>query len=178
MKFEVAETHQNSIDTRLQSYIESTAENIDLVKSMASHTSLKTDLNNADIEYEIVDEFKRDYAGIRGGEDIEIGTYESPNGNGIIYFAEYGTQVGVDDYRIITYQYTSQPSKTDVIDAELIDQIESKFGEFGHLDAEFTCWECGRDTHVLDVDSEKYRESGTPKLRQIVDIAKDKCCCR
>jgi hypothetical protein len=177
MKYEIPDFQNNSIETRLQSYIESTAENIGLLERVANHTSMKTNLANADIEYKIVDEYKRDYAGIGGGENIEIGEYESPNGNGTIHFAEYSTRIAIDDYHIITYLYTSKPSKSDVIDAELMKQIETKFGKFGGLDAEFTCWECGMDTHVLDVDSAKYRESETKKLRQIVDIAKQKCCC-
>jgi hypothetical protein len=59
----------------------------------------------------------------------------------------------IDDYTVEKLYFNRKPSKKAVETMQSIIDLENNF-YFQHLKEVFTCWECGRDVHWLDVDGD------------------------
>lgn len=63
----------------------------------------------------------------------------------------------VDDVYEWFYQFNHNPSGNDIKTAILIEKLESLF-EAKSIKEEFTCWECGRKIHWLDIKGDLYEK--------------------
>jgi len=159
------------MDSRVESYLEAVDNNIGLLSR--STGGIKSALDENGIEYEVVDSMTRDYAGMSGGETMEVIKYDAQSMSGNVYAVQYTSRVAIDDVQTVVLQFDSKPSKTDVKTAEAVRSTRTEF-EFGSLSESFNCWECGKETHVLDaLDNDS---SGASRIVKIEELAKE-CYC-
>jgi hypothetical protein len=128
-------------DLRTQKYINSIKENIGFIdekhgwdeeKNMTEIFTLKGWLNTSNIDIGKTTEGK--------------------------WCAQYSIRTDIDDYDVGKLYFNHKPTRTDINTAELISEIELKFF-LQDITPVFTCWECGRQVHWLDIEGnlkEKY----------------------
>ena len=63
----------------------------------------------------------------------------------------------VDDWHEVIYYFNHRPSGKDIKTAILIDKLETLF-ETKSIKEEFTCWECGRKIHWLDIEGDLFEK--------------------
>lgn len=80
-------------------------------------------------------------------EDIEVGKLSDGR-----WIVQYGQRIDIDDYDITRMYFSKKPDVNIVKTAHLIEKIENYFLINGYDKTSFSCWECGHQTHWLDVD--------------------------
>jgi hypothetical protein len=114
-----------------------------------------------------------------GGEDLTIDKTWEKFADGYVgsedffrketnggWVAGFAVQYDIDGVYEHRYYFSKRPSRKDILTAKLIDDIKMKFS-FGDLQETFNCWECGKETHWLDVGG---------NLEEKFDKLKDKYC--
>ena len=89
-----------------------------------------------------------EYDGYINSSEIDIYTYSIDGKER--FCAEFGYQVGIDDYCTETHIFRKLPSEDEVELLVEIESLEFKF-KFKGLKPAFNCWECGKRTHWLDI---------------------------
>lgn len=77
--------------------------------------------------------------------DIEVG--KTADG---YWCAQYSMRTAIDDYDITRFYFVKKPRENDILTAQKISDLQTKF--FLRRLITFTCWECGRKVHWLDVE--------------------------
>lgn len=91
------------------------------------------------------------YDGFANSTDIKIYAYNKNNTKK--YCAEFSYQTDIDDYCIETHIFNKKPTLKDVLTAVSINDLTFDF-DTKRLNQIFTCWECGRKCHWLDIDGD------------------------
>lgn len=73
---------------------------------------------------------------------------------------------GVDEWYEEKFYFTHKPSDDDVMKAKIIESLELDV-RMGRLKEEFKCWECGKETHWLDIPGDFFAK---------IDCWRDRYC--
>lgn len=137
------------IDERTKNYFEAIKENAGYVGKNAGWYDIKEILEKKNILESANLELVKSYPGYANSSDIRIYAYQTDKGKR--YCAELDYRTDIDDYCIETHIFTSFPSRNTVITIRDVNNLEFDF-KHRRLQPEFTCWECNRMTHWLDVE--------------------------
>jgi hypothetical protein len=84
--------------------------------------------------------------------EVEIGRNDKGE-----WCAQFAVQTAIDDYDIVKYFFLNEPSRDDIITLDFISRIEFKFF-MRHIKPTFVCWECGVETHWLDIKGDIFKK--------------------
>jgi hypothetical protein len=167
----MTETHRKETgDERIDRYCDKLATDRNYLKETSGRVPFQSLLESEGIEFEAVADFRRDYAGLRGGK-VEVYRYKSPNSGSTVYVAEWSERVAIDDVLFTSLSFSSEPTKHDVKIIELLNQFVRRI-RLGKLQTEFDCWECGQRTHILDSG----HIETTPKLSRVISGGEARYC--
>lgn len=127
-------------DARTEAYLEATRRKIGLVKTDEGWDGY---LRKDQVEYHL-----DIWVNLTGSGKVDCG--KIPGGR---WVAEYSYRTDIDDYTIVSHIFEDKPTRHKVLTAELLIKIEMYFLKHGYDKATFQCWECGCNTHWLDVDA-------------------------
>ena len=138
----------DGMDARTRNYLLAVRKNIGLVEIKTGHDGVG---------------FGREYSlsgwgNLTGSGGIECG--KMPSGK---WVAEYSFRTDIDDYVVYSVIFDRKPTWEMVKTAKAIEKIELAF--LLRRSPVFTCWECGRETHWLDVAAEKRSISDLWEMR-------------
>lgn len=74
-----------------------------------------------------------------------------------LYVCQYTIRTEVDDYDIIKILFNKKPSKKSIKTCDAILDLETQFF-MKEKSPTFFCWECGRETHWLDVKGDFWKK--------------------
>jgi hypothetical protein len=134
------------LDKRTESYLKAVKESMGYIGTNHGWHTMEEILKKKGIEGGLKQ--VATYDGYMNTNDIII--YEYEKDGSARYCAELGYQTDIDDYNIETIIFTQRPSREDVITARAINDIECDL-KLGRLKPEFRCWECGCESHWLDI---------------------------
>ena len=141
------------LDARTQQYFEAMRSGMGYRGANAGWYTIKELLAKSNIETEIESVTK--YEGHADTSEIEIFKY-TIDGN-IRYCAEFSYPTAPDDYCIETIIFDRIPSEDDIETITKIAHLEL-WMKVGKEKPEFTCWECERVTHWLDVKGDLFEK--------------------
>lgn len=166
-------------DERTKKYIQATINSLGLLGINAGHGSIEATLKENEITYKNIARYKP-WANLTGSGFVDV--YEYTKDGQTRYASEYSFRTAIDDYITISYVTTKMPAEKDIILIEKLEKIINEFSlteyteykkdddgsvfrdENGKLvpigkywagktlDPYFTCWECGRKVHWLDIE--------------------------
>lgn len=154
----------SNLDERTKKYFDAIKSNVGYLGSNAGWYGIEEILRKSNALDSSDLQSVHKYVGYVNSGDIEIFKYNS-NGE-TKYCAELGYQTDIDDYCIETHIFSEYPSRDNVILIRKIDDIVFKMSYKG-LKPEFSCWECGRLVHWLDVGND---------FNSKVDMLEEKYC--
>lgn len=127
------------LDDRSYKYLRAVKENIGLIENCSYEYVAK------DWDYLKVKERETHTKNIPlNVEEMTIGKYKE------VYVMQYYVQTDIDDYCIPKYFFRYKPKIHYVFTIDRINAIQRKLQET--KSPYFKCWECGRQTHWLDVE--------------------------
>jgi len=144
------------MDVRTEEYLKVVKSNMNYIGSNCGWDGIHEILKKSGVCTEVRLEVEYD--------DMAIYSYELKGKQR--FCVEVGYRIDIDDYQIETHVFTEYPSAKSISVARMISDLEFMF-KVGRLSPVFTCWECGRECHWLDIP-------GTLKKR--VDNLKDGYC--
>ena len=155
-------------DDRTKKYMQTVLENKGFLGMNSGWDSIKKEFEKNNINFEMVSQYDM-WANLTGSGKVDI--YEYKKENKTRYAAEFCFRIDIDDYNITSYIFTKKPTKQDIYDMKLLEELHLDFN-FNEIEPEFQCWECGHETHWLDINTETV---GTD-LESRIDAWKDKYC--
>jgi len=136
----------DNIDSRTKAYFKKIKENMQYLGGNACWYGIQEILDKK--APGIIAEAIGQYPGYVNSSKIIIYQYEI--GGQVRYCAELSYQTDIDDFCIETHIFAKYPSEKNIILLRKIEDIENKMNFFG-LKFKFSCWECGCETHWLDI---------------------------
>lgn len=99
--------------------------------------------------------------GFNGEPDFKLKIWLNATGSGYTdvkkveneWIAQTCFRIDIDDYCIEIFRFNKKPTEKMILTAQLIDEIENTLTHKPLL-AVFDCWECGRETHWLDINAD------------------------
>ncbi len=134
-------------DEKTEKYIESTKENIKYVESVAGYEEALGEAGYIEKSSRKID------SGYLNTSDVDIMELEK---DGKTYTGlQYSMQTDIDDYAIFTYIFDKPYIKAENVRnmfeiSKIIDDIQFEIN-IGRWKDIYNCWECGCETHWLDV---------------------------
>lgn len=135
------------LDDRTQKYLDAVKSNMGYVDTNNSWYGIKEILDKKGILSADVEKIA-EYEGYVNSSNIEVFGYRI-NGEQR-YCAELSYQTAIDDYNVETHIFVKEPSRENVMQIREINKTILHI-EIGKLKPFFHCWECGRETHWLDI---------------------------
>jgi hypothetical protein len=134
---------------RTKAYLAAEKERIGYFHTNDSHYGIAEILKMKGYNAEVkkVAEYNRLYM------DANAIIYEYEAEGKLCYCAELSYRTEIDDYNVETIIFKKMPSEKDVVIARLIESIPF-YMQFKGLKPTFTCWECGRTVHWLDIEGD------------------------
>lgn len=126
---------------RTEKYLQTIRENIGLKKTFSGYN---------EVEFEIETQYKI-WPDLTGSGYVDVGR------RGNSWVAQYVRRTAIDDYTIYVHIFERKPSQKDVITADLLDTIMYYLVILNGKTA-FTCWECGKKHHWLDISAPTLQE--------------------
>lgn len=165
-------SNTNETNDRVEQYVEQIKTNHGLLDTGGGRRGVRTELTENNIDYSEEETRTID------NTDWEIIKYTS-NTEGVVYAAEKWERVAIDDVQSTTYTFDHSPTNNDIKSIDKASELKLKV-QYGKLPEEFTCWECGQETHILDIPHKENAAAGnkSSKLTTIMRFAKDKYCNR
>lgn len=147
---------EDGMDVRTRRYLHAIEENIGFKEMRTGWEGV-----DIDIEYHL-----NGGHGLTGSGKIDCG--KDAHGN---WWAQFSYRTDIDDYVIESYRFSSKPRLGMVKTASGIQYLKLDI-DIGRSPISFRCWECGNETHWLDVT-----EEGTPpNLERRIEMAKENYC--
>lgn len=137
---------------RTHKYLQAVKKNIGLLDH-------KVDYNEE--KFEVLRQYDL-FFNLTGSGKIDIGKIGENR-----YVAQFSYRSDIDDYQIEKLYFNHMPSENNVKTALLLSEIELYFMLHPRQDV-FTCWECGREVHWLDVEAKD--------LNERFDMLKERYC--
>lgn len=133
-------------DKRTASYLKTIEENIGLLKHEFNHTEEKIDILR---QYNM-------FLNLTGNGMVNVGKVKDGAYKGK-YIAQFSYRTDIDDYCVEKIYFNRLPTQHEVKTAILLNDIKLYFKLYPNC-FQFDCWECGRQTHWLDIKVEDLSE--------------------
>lgn len=124
-------------DKRMAAYISKIKENIGLIDVDVSGEPIKIDIDT---------QYKDIWCDLTGSGAVDVGKDKKDR-----WVAQFSIRTAIDDYAIYSYIYNKKPSRKTIRTTATLKEINSFFSLHGWNKVTFTCWECGRSCHFLDI---------------------------
>lgn len=132
------EDFEKAFDKRTYNYLQSCKKNLGLIDIKYGYDG---EIFENQFSYRI-------WADLTGSGAVEVGQLEDGT-----WVAEFSYRCGIDDYVIVDMYFEKKPSKKDIMTAKLIEDILDYLfrPRWEPFFMTFNCWECGSETHWLDI---------------------------
>jgi len=131
---------EDRLDKRSRNYLDAVVRNLGVLGTNA-------DLNSGDMFGYKGLEFEKEFQLQVWMNASEVDCGRDKDGN---WVAEYCVQTDIDDFCITSIVFNHKPTKKDILIYKAVEDIKFLFSCRGK-EPEFTCWECGRKSHWLDI---------------------------